>query len=68
VWVDAPLEPQPVLSTGAGDHFNAGCAAGQVLGFDLGQCAALGCATSGAYVRDGRSPSRTRVVEMLRSF
>ncbi|MDX2132311.1 MAG: PfkB family carbohydrate kinase [Planctomycetota bacterium] len=64
-WFDGPFTRAPVLSTGAGDHFNAGVAAGQAMGLGLAACLALGCATSGAYVRDGESPSRDRVAGLL---
>ncbi|MDX2146797.1 MAG: PfkB family carbohydrate kinase [Planctomycetota bacterium] len=63
-WFDGPFTREPRLSTGAGDHFNAGFAAAQVFGLDLEQCLALGCATSGAYVRDAESPTLDR----LRAF
>jgi len=67
-WFDGPLVKKPKLSTGAGDHFNAGFAAGQVIGLSLEECLALGCATSGAYVRDALSPTRERLVEFLRDL
>lgn len=66
-WVDGPLCARPQISTGAGDHFNAGFSLGQVIGMPLAACLALGCATSGAYVRDAVSPSRARLAEMLLS-
>ncbi len=66
-WFDGPLVGTPRLSTGGGDHFNAGFAAAQVLGLALPECLAAATATSGAYVRDGQSPTRARVAELLRS-
>jgi sugar/nucleoside kinase (ribokinase family) len=66
-WIDGPFTHTPRLSTGAGDHFNAGFAFAQACGMPLAQCLACACATSGAYVRDAASPSRGRVVEMLRT-
>ncbi|MBM4108154.1 MAG: carbohydrate kinase family protein [Phycisphaerae bacterium] len=65
-WVDGPFTPTPRLSTGAGDHFNAGFALAQVLRMGLGECLAVGAATSGAYVRDAASPDVARVLGMLR--
>lgn len=67
-WFDGPFTGKPKLSTGAGDHFNGGFAAGQALGLSMDACLAIGCATSGAYVRDGESPTRERVVEFLRAL
>lgn len=64
-WFDGPFTENPKLSTGAGDHFNAGFALGQLLKMDLPEALALGCATSGAYVRDAQSPSAERLKEFL---
>ncbi|GDX99681.1 hypothetical protein LBMAG48_20850 [Phycisphaerae bacterium] len=66
VWVDGPVTANPKLSTGAGDHFNAGFAFAQASAMPLEQCVAAAAATSGAYVRDAASPTRERVAEMLR--
>jgi sugar/nucleoside kinase (ribokinase family) len=67
-WIDGPFTNRPKLSTGAGDHFNGGFALGQILGMPLDEALALGCATSGAYVRDAASPDRARVVGFLRGL
>jgi len=67
-WFEGPFTSTPKLSTGAGDHFNGGFALGQVHGLSLDQCLAVGCAVSGAYVRDARSPTLARVVEFLRDL
>jgi sugar/nucleoside kinase (ribokinase family) len=52
-----PFVAQPKISTGAGDHFNAGFCFGQVLGFDLEESLCIGVGTSGYYVRSAVSPS-----------
>ncbi|MBX3388526.1 MAG: carbohydrate kinase family protein [Phycisphaeraceae bacterium] len=67
-WFDGPFTQTPRLSTGAGDHFNAGFSLGQLAGMTLEECLALGCATSGAYVRDAGSPTAQRLVEFLREL
>ncbi|HED53739.1 MAG TPA: hypothetical protein ENJ00_06015, partial [Phycisphaerales bacterium] len=67
-WFDGPFTRSPRLSTGAGDHFNGGFVLARGLGFDLGQCLAVGCAVSGAYVRDGVSPGRARLERFLRTM
>ncbi len=64
-WVDGPFTPTPKLSTGAGDHFNAGLGLGLMLGLPLRELLGFATATSGAYVRDGESPARARVESML---
>ncbi|MEM7808339.1 MAG: PfkB family carbohydrate kinase [Planctomycetota bacterium] len=52
-----PFVKQPKISTGAGDHFNAGFMLGRTLGLDLDQSLCCGVATSGHYVRSAESPS-----------
>lgn len=67
-WFDGPFTSAPRLSTGAGDHFNAGFALGQALDLHLPLCLAIACAESGLYVRDARSPDRPRLVHFLRNL
>lgn len=67
-WFDGPLTRSPRLSTGAGDHFNAGFAAAQVAGLSLEQCLAVGTAVSGAYVRDAAAPTLDRLIAFLREL
>jgi sugar/nucleoside kinase (ribokinase family) len=55
--VPGPVAERPLITTGAGDHFNAGFATGQLLGLPPESCLALGVSTSGHYVRTGQSPS-----------
>jgi hypothetical protein len=64
-WLAGPYTPTPLLSTGGGDHFNAGFAAGQLLGLDPEACLLLGVSTSGHYVRTGNSPSPPDLVSFL---
>ena len=67
-WFEGPFTATPRLSTGAGDHFNGGFAFAQVHGLPLEECLAVGCAVSGAYVRDALSPDLDRVIAFLRSL
>ena len=60
-----PLCAKPLKSTGAGDRFNAGYAAARLLGLDAKGVLLLACATSGLYVRLGRSPSRNELADFL---
>jgi hypothetical protein len=55
-WVPGPYTEQPLITTGAGDHFNAGFSVGQLLGLEPEAALTLGVATSGHYVRTGQSP------------
>jgi len=55
--VPGPFCAKPVLTTGAGDHFNGGFTGGYLAGLTLEQCLWTGVCTSGTYVRIGRSPS-----------
>jgi sugar/nucleoside kinase (ribokinase family) len=64
-WFDGPFTSRPRLSTGAGDHFGAGFSFAQALGLPVDQCLAVGCAVSGAYVRDAVSPDFARLSEFL---
>ncbi len=63
-----PFVKQPRISTGAGDHFNAGFALGQVLGFSLEESLCTGVGTSGYYVRTGISPSAVQLAEFVENL
>jgi len=67
-WFEGPFTANPKLSTGAGDHFNGGFAFARAIGLGLDESLAVGCAVSGAYVRDARSPDLERVVDFLRDL
>ncbi len=68
VCVAGPYTKQPKISTGAGDHFNAGFSIARLLGCDLAQSLQLGVATSGFYVRQAISPSREQLVRFLQTL
>jgi len=63
--VAGPYCPNPVLTTGAGDNFNAGFCLGQALGLTGEEALAVGVATSGYYVRNARSPKFGELQEFL---
>ena len=63
--VQGPFCAKPLISTGAGDHFNAGFCLGKLLGFDNSLCLLTGVATSGHYVRTALSPSMPDLAQML---
>ena len=64
-WVPGPFTAQPLITTGAGDHFNAGFTTGQLLNLDPEGCLTLGVSTSGHYVRTGESPALSTIATFL---
>jgi hypothetical protein len=63
---DGFWEPKPKITTGAGDHYNAGFFHALLAGLAPAHCLQIGGATSGHYVRTGDSPTRAQVSEFLR--
>ena len=66
--VEGPWEPKPLISTGAGDHFNAGFCLGHLLGFDLEMSLLTGVATSGFYVRTAKSPAIDDLINFMQNW
>ncbi len=66
--VEGPYTPKPKITTGAGDHFNAGFCSGRILGLDLAHSLQLGVATSGFYVRNAKSPKPADLVKFLKTL
>lgn len=62
--VEGPYCASPAITTGAGDHFNAGFVFGWLNCLPMVQCLLLGVATSGFYVRTSISPT----IDQLRAF
>jgi sugar/nucleoside kinase (ribokinase family) len=60
-----PFVQQPKISTGAGDHFNAGFTLGAVLGLTLEERLCTGVASSGYYVRTAASPTGKQLAEFI---
>ncbi|MGC9450438.1 MAG: PfkB family carbohydrate kinase [Oceanipulchritudo sp.] len=67
-YVDGPFCKNPKISTGAGDHFNAGFSAAEVIGLSPEACLAVAVATSGQYVRTGRSPSLRETARFIENW
>ena len=63
-----PYCERPLKSTGAGDRFNAGYCLGLLAGADPEACLDLGSATSGFFVRNASSGTRTELLEFLRRW
>jgi hypothetical protein len=66
VGADGFYEAKPKISTGAGDHFNAGFLCALLAGIEPQSALHIGGATSGFYVRTAISPSRAQATEFLR--
>lgn len=67
-WVPGPYCDAPKITTGAGDHFNAGFVTAQLLGLSPEACLTLGVCFSGIYVRTAQSPSLNDVDAFLRGW
>jgi len=63
--VDGPFIENPVISTGAGDHFNAGFSLAKQLGLADDEAATAAAGTSGYYVRHAVSPTLAQLAEFL---
>lgn len=68
VWVETPFTTNPRISTGAGDHFNAGFCLGRLLGADLATNLKLGVAASGYYVREAESPTLRQLARFIETL
>ena len=66
--VQGPFIEKPKITTGAGDHFNAGFCVARMLGAPLDISLQIGVGTSGFYVRSAKSPTAEDMVSFLRSF
>jgi sugar/nucleoside kinase (ribokinase family) len=63
-----PFIEKPLISTGAGDHFNAGFCLGKLIGADNEISLQIGVGTSGYYVRTARSPNIMELADFLHSL
>lgn len=66
IAVAGPFTHKPLKSTGAGDRFNAGYAAGLVLSLPPKERLLMASAASGAFVRLARSATQSELIGMLR--
>ncbi len=66
--VEGPYVENPKITTGAGDHFNAGFSTGQLLGLSPEACLTVGVSVSGFYVRTAISPSLNDIESFLESW
>ena len=63
--VAGPFTPRPLITTGAGDHFNAGFCLGRLLGGGLEESLGFGVGTSGFYVRKAIGPTLAELRDFL---
>jgi sugar/nucleoside kinase (ribokinase family) len=66
--VSGPRITKPLITTGAGDHFNSGFCLGQLLGLDNAACVLIGVATSGYYVRTAQTPTLSDLAGFLSNW
>ena len=66
--VEGPYIADPLITTGAGDHFNSGFCLGKLLGLDNELSLLTGVTTSGFYVRSANSPTIPDLIEMLNNW
>jgi len=59
------FEPKPLITTGAGDHFNAGFVTALLSGLHPLHALQVGGSTSGHYVRTAQSPTRSDAASFL---
>jgi sugar/nucleoside kinase (ribokinase family) len=66
--VEAQFTENPKITTGAGDHFNAGFCLGRLLHGDMETNIRLSIATSGYYVRQAHSPTVLEPTEFVETL
>ena len=66
--VEGPHVGKPLITTGAGDHFNSGFCLGKLLGFNNAMSVLTGVTTSGYYVRTAQSPTIRQLAEMMQNW
>ncbi len=67
-YVVGPFTEKPKITTGAGDHFNAGFCIGRLLDLDLESSLQIGVCTSGYYVRQAKSPRLDDLKKFLQTL
>ena len=66
-YVQGPYCESPKVTTGAGDHFNAGFCTGMVLGLSPLASLLIAVSFSGYYVRTAKSPSMQEMEQFIRN-
>jgi hypothetical protein len=66
--LEGKVVTEPRISTGGGDNLNAGFCTGHMLGLSMEESMILGMATSGSYVKYGKSPDIPAIIAYLDSW
>jgi len=66
--VEGPYCEKPILTTGAGDNFNAGFCLGLVLKLSAVNALTLGVCSSGYYVRNAKAPTYTEIMDFVKQL
>lgn len=66
--VEGAYITKPLITTGAGDHFNSGFCLAKLLGLNNAMSVLTGVTTSGFYVRTAKSPTISQLAEMMRDW
>ena len=66
--LSGPYTSTPKISTGAGDHFNAGLCLGLLLGGQLDESLLIGLVAAGYYVQQAHSPNVEQLCGFLATF
>lgn len=66
--VEGPFVARPLITTGAGDHFNSGFCLGKLLGLSNEMSVLTGVTTSGFYVRTAKSPTIVELAAFLNEW
>ena len=66
--VEVPHEAEPVLTTSAGDHFNAGLVLGRMTRLDDGPQLIAGSAVAGYFIRNGEPPTYDELLAFLARY
>lgn len=67
-FTEGPMCDKPLITTGAGDHFNAGFMTGRLLGLSPAACLTMAVSFSGSYVRTGKSPSLDELAAFIAGY
>ncbi|TVP77088.1 MAG: carbohydrate kinase family protein [Puniceicoccaceae bacterium] len=67
-YAAGPFCNKPKITTGAGDHFNAGFATARLIGLSPAAALTVAVATSGYYVRTAESPSLEALAEFINTW
>ncbi len=67
-FIEGPYAPEPRLTTGAGDVFNAGFCRGLLAGLSPADALVSGVCASGFYVRNARPASYQELVDFMKAW